>query len=282
MLAVFAFALSDALTKYLAGRHPVPVVMAVRYLVNLGLLGLILAPRLRARLWQTQRTALVLLRALCLAAASLTMGLALRLMPVGETVAIVYLSPFAVMLLAAPLLGEKALLASWLGSAVGFAGVLLIVRPGSGLDAWGVTFALINAALSTAYHLLTRLLVRTETTAAMLFQTSLVGTVVFGAIILTLPALSPPPVADLAWMLALGALSVLGHFLFTVAYRHAPTTLLAPVNYLHLVWAGGLGWVAFDHIPDAWSLLGMALICCDGVWVALHAHFVRQTQTLPE
>jgi drug/metabolite transporter (DMT)-like permease len=274
MVAVFVFALSDAVTKHLASQHPVPLVMAVRYFVNLGLLAAILAPRMRAQLWQTRRTHLVLLRGLCLAAASLTMGLALRLMPVGETVAIVYLSPFAVMLLATPLLGEKALWANWVGSALGFAGVLLIVRPGSGLDAWGVTFALINAALATAYHLLTRLLVRTETTAAMLFQTSLVGALVFGGLTFTLPDLTMPPLGDLYWMLVLGALSVLGHYLFTLAYRYAPTTLLAPVNYLHLVWAGGLGWIAFDHVPDGWSMLGMALICTAGVGVALHAHVV--------
>lgn len=61
------------------------------------------------------------------------MGLALKRMPVGETVAIIYLSPFAVVLLAAWLLGEKPVLASWIGALVGFAGVLLIVRPGAGV-----------------------------------------------------------------------------------------------------------------------------------------------------
>ena len=76
---------------------------------------------------------LVFLRGLCLALASLTMGLALRLMPVGETVAIVYLSPFAVMLLAIPLLGERVGPLGWTCAAVGFLGVLLIVRPGGGL-----------------------------------------------------------------------------------------------------------------------------------------------------
>ncbi len=73
------------------------------------------------------------MRAGGLALASLTMGLALMRMPVGETVAIIYMSPFAVMLLAAWLLSEKPMLASWIGALVGFAGVLLIVRPGAGV-----------------------------------------------------------------------------------------------------------------------------------------------------
>ena len=135
VLATLAFAMADVITKQQAMRHPVSVVVAVRYLVNLGLLSLLLGPQLGSGLWRTNRRALVFVRGLCLALASLTMGLALRLMPVGETVAIVYLSPFAVMLLAIPLLGERVGPLGWTCAAVGFLGVLLIVRPGGGLDA---------------------------------------------------------------------------------------------------------------------------------------------------
>src|SRR5688572_17925656 len=120
VLATLTFALSDVVTKHLAMLYPVPVVVAVRYVVNLGLLALFLLPRHRVGLWQTQRTWLVLLRGLCLAAASLTMGWALQLMPVGETVAIIYLAPFAVMLLAVPLLGERVSTVGWAGVAFGF------------------------------------------------------------------------------------------------------------------------------------------------------------------
>ncbi len=138
-------------------RYPVAPVVAVRYAVNLALLTLMLWPRIGARLWQVRRYWLVTLRGLCLALASLTMGLALRVMPVGETVAIVYLAPFLVLLLSVPVLGEKVGLAGWLGAMVGFAGVLLILRPGGGLDPWGVTMALVNVGFGTAYHILTRL-----------------------------------------------------------------------------------------------------------------------------
>ena len=67
-------------------------------------------------------------------------------------------------------------------------------------------------------------------------------------------------------MALLGALATLGHFLFTAAYREAPASLL---NYLHLFWAGGLGWLIFGHLPDGWSLAGMALVCASGVVVAV-------------
>jgi drug/metabolite transporter (DMT)-like permease len=88
--AVFLFAMADVLTKHLALSYSVVLVVAVRYMVNVGLLGGIMGPSQGRALWQTNRTFWVVLRGVCLAGGSLTMGLALRLMPVGETVAIVY------------------------------------------------------------------------------------------------------------------------------------------------------------------------------------------------
>ncbi len=269
ILATLAFAAADVLTKHLTTLHPVTVVVAVRYLVNLALMTVVLYPRMGANLWRVKRQGLVLARGLCLAFASLTMGLALRLMPVGETVAIVYLSPFAVMLLAVPLLGEKVRPRAWLWAGMGFAGVLLILRPGAGLDPIGVIFALMNAALATTYHLLTRLLAGSENTVALLFQTALVGSVFFCLGALGSLDQLHMTAGDFGGMALLGVLATLGHYLFTAAYREAPASTLAPVNYLHLVWAAVLGWVVFGHFPDGISLTGMALVCASGVAIAL-------------
>lgn len=276
VIATLAFGLADTVTKHLTMLYPVPVVMAVRYLVNFGVLAVFLFPGMGDRLWHAQRIWLVILRGLCLAAASLTMGLALRLMPVGETVAIIYLSPFLVMLLAVPLLGERVDKVGWIGAVVGFLGVLLIARPGGNLDPLGVVLALINAGLATAYHLLTRLLGRTETTVSMLFHTAWVGVVVF--CILAVPELEgfAPPVFDIGLMLLLGGLMTIGHFLFTAAYKEAPASLLAPINYLHLVWASGFGFLVFGHVPEPWSLVGIALVTAAGAAVALNSHLKRQ------
>ena len=271
VLATLAFAIGDTMTKQQAMRHPVAVVIAVRYLVNLVLLTLFLGPRLGAGLWRVGHRWLVPLRGLCLAIASLTMGLALQVMPLGETVAISYLAPFAVMLLAIPLLGERVGPASWIGVAAGFVGVLLIVRPGGGLAPLGVALALANAAFATGYHLLTRYLARSENVAAMLYQAALVGSVLFGLLALgSLDDLAVGP-ADLAMMVLIGVFSTLGHFLFTAAYREAPAALLAPVNYVHLAWAGGLGWLVFGHLPDGLGFTGMVLVCASGMLIALNA-----------
>ena len=274
-LAVMLFAVADVITKHLTMLYAVPLVVFLRYLVNLSVLVVALTPQNGRALWRTRRTGLVVLRSVCLAAASLTMGIALRYMPVGETVAIIYLAPILVMIGASWLLGEKVSLAGWLGAALGFAGVVLIMRPGAGLDPVGVGFALVNAVLGAAYHLLSRVLARTETTVAILCNTALVGTLAFGAMLLW-TGLGPLPVGiDWLYLLILGVLATLGHFLFTAAYREAPASLLAPVNYMHLVWAGILGWVVFNHAPDLISAAGMALVAVAGIAVALRTHFAK-------
>lgn len=276
VVATLCFAIGDTITKYLAALYPVPVIMAVRYAVNLVLLVAIFWPGMRSRLWAADRFWLVIARGLCLAAASASMGLALRLMPLGETTAIIYLAPFAVMVLAAPLLGEKVSAIGWAGAVFGFVGVLLIARPGGDLDPVGVIFALGNAALATAYHLLTRLLSKTETTVSMLFHTAWVGAAIFLVFALPdLPAFAPPPL-DIGLMLVLGTMTTIAHYLFTAAYREAPASLLAPVNYVHLAWAGALGWLVFAHIPDALSITGMVMVAVAGAAVALSAHLERR------
>ncbi|MEO8243289.1 MAG: DMT family transporter [bacterium] len=276
VLATLFFASGDVLTKQLATLYGVALVVAMRYGVNVGILGVALGPRMGKSLWATNRTLLVFLRGLCLAAASLTMALALRLMPVGETVAIVYLAPIAVMIFAAVLLGERVSPVGWMAAMAGFGGVLLIVRPGTGLDPVGVTLALINAGLSTTYHLLTRVLARTETTLSMLFNTAVVGTVAFWALMPFQPPLATPSLADFGLMVVVGVAMTAGHFLFTAAYREAPASVLAPVNYLHLVWAAILGWLVFGHVPDPVTGIGMGLVTAAGVAVALRAQFGRK------
>ncbi|MBL4646668.1 MAG: DMT family transporter [Rhizobiales bacterium] len=211
-LAVLLFAVTDVLAKYLIARHPLPMVVGARYCVSLILILVFFWPHYKSRLWKTQRTKLVIVRGFVLTGASLTMVMALRVMPVGEATAILYLSPFAVMLLSIPLLGESVSKASWIGAFVGFAGVLLILRPGSGLDPQGVIFALLNAAFSTAYLMMTRGLAKTETAVAMLFYVTLVGATFFG--LSAIPSLSGPlpDIIDMSLMVLLGATATTGIF----------------------------------------------------------------------
>lgn len=269
--AVLLFALMDSTTKYLAGFFAVPMIMAVRYGVTLLLMLGTAYPRQGNRLFRTQRTGLVALRSMCLVVASLFLGLALHRMPVAETTAIMFLGPLLVVAVAGPLLGEKAGLSGVAAALGGFAGVLLIVRPGSGLDGLGVVFLAINVVANVAYAILSRLLAPTESAITLLFFTALAGTIAFGATLPWTLGTVMPSMLQGALLVGLGVAGGLGHFAYTAAFRHAPASFLAPVNYLQLVWAGLLGWLVFDHVPDLVTIAGMAIVTASGVSVALRA-----------
>ncbi len=269
MGAVLLFAGNDTITKVLVTEYPVTLVSAIRYIVHLLLMVALVMPRAGTRLLKTERTGLVLLRGLCLVVSTLGMGLAFQRMPVPESVAIVFLAPMLVVLAAGPVLGEKVAAASVLAAVVGFAGVLLIVRPGGGLDLLGVIFVLIAVATSVVYYLLSRVLARTESTLTLLFYTALVGTVCFGV---TVPWSLSGPAPDLPTLLMFASQGVaagLGHYLFTAAHREATASLLAPVNYMQLLWVGLLSWFIFGHVPDALTLVGMGLVAIAGVSIAM-------------
>ena len=275
LAAVFIFAAMDTTNKHLAQNYPVPLIAFVRYIGNLVILSAIMLPRQGVLLFKTERTGLVLVRAACLAAATLFAGFALKVMPVAETTAIIYFQPLGVVLLAGPLLGEKVGRAGWIAAIAGLIGVLIIVRPGSGLAPFGVLFALLTAAVSIGYNLLSRVLAKTETTMAMLFYTALVGTVIFGA---TLPwnwSGPAPNLLDTVLLIGIGVMALVGHFCFTTAMREASASVIAPVTYMHIVWSGLLGWLVFDHIPDGLSILGGAIIAASGAALAIRTHFSK-------
>ncbi len=273
--ATFTFACNDSISKYLVAEYPVPLVMAIRYIVHTMLMLALLGPIHGRGLMRTNRTGLVIVRAVSLVAGSLLVGMAFQRMPVAETTAIVYLIPLCMTLCARPVLGERIGVVGWISAVLGFAGILLIVRPGSGLDPLGVVLALGNVAVGVVYYLLSRVLARTEQTVAMLFHVALIGAISFG---LALPWYwfgTTPDAFDIVLFLLLGLSGGLGHFLITAAYRYAEASLLGPISYTHLLWSGLFGWLIFHHMPDAPTILGMAVIAASGVLVAMRARLSK-------
>lgn len=282
--ATFLFAWGDTLGKHLSMFYAATLILSARYVINLVLVLVTMWPRHRSAVWRTQRTGLVILRGLFLATATVTMLLALRIMPVAEAVAIIYITPVLLMLASGPILGERVSALGWICAALGFAGVLLIARPGSGLDSWGVVLCLLNALLGTGYHLLTRFLTRTETTMALLFHTALVGSVISIGLTLIFGVPTWPSGFDMLVIMAYATCATVGHLLFTLAYREAPASTLAPVNYMHIAFATLLGWLVFEQLPDALGFTGMALIAAAGLlagWKASRSSTVP-VETLPE
>ena len=273
-MAIFAcgvliLACMDTTTKYLAARYDVPLVVGVRYVVNCLLMLVLLGPSQGKRLVQTQRPGLVIARGASLAAASILLGFALKRMPVAESTSIVFLAPTFVVLLARPLLGERIGVPGWVAAIAGFLGVLLVARPGAGLEPLGVLLALGTAVVTAAYQLLSRVLAGSERTITLLFYTVLVGAIVFGLAAPWFWDGRVPRPFDLLLFVSLGIYSGVGHYLFTAAHRFTPASTLAPVGYLQVVWAGLLGWLVFGHVPGLLTITGMFIIIASGAAIAL-------------
>lgn len=265
VVATFLFSCLDSGMKHLTTLYDVPQVAAARYAVQLALTMAVFAPRAGRSLYALKSPWLVIVRGSCIALATLVGGFALQRLPVPEMVAIFYLAPLVLLLLSGLLLGEPASRTAWIAAAAGFVGVVLIARPGGGLDPVGVGFALMAAGFSVGYMLLSRLLATGENAAAMQFYMSLVGLAIFAAL---LPWTGPGPTPgwlEIVLLPAVGALGFVGHYMLTIAYRHAPAPTLAPFNYVHLFWAGMLGWLLFSHVPQPLALAGMGLIAIGGV-----------------
>lgn len=263
------FACMDTVTKYLAQTHEVPLIVAARYLGNLVLMAAFLGPTHGRQMIRTQRTGLVWVRAFCLAVASLLIGLALARMPVAEVTAITFLSPILLVAVAGRLLGERVGWIGWVATVGGLAGVMLIVRPGSDIVTSGAVFVLAAVLLNLGYQLLSRVLAASETTFALLFYTALAGSILYGLAVPWYLEDRAPSLFEAVLFASLGVFGGVGHFMFTAAFRHAPASLIAPLNYIQLLWAGLLGWVVFDYVPDGQSLAGMAVVAGSGVLVAL-------------
>lgn len=281
MLGILMFACMDSTTKYLVGHYQAPLVVAIRYIVNCLLMVVLLAPSHGKALISTKRTGLVLVRGACLASASIFVALSLKRMPVAEATGIFFLSPLLVVLAAGPLLGEKVGAFGWVAAIGGFSGILLIAHPGSGMDFYGVIFALCAVVMTAAYQLLSRILARTENTIPMLFFTALIGSIVFGIFLPWSWGGEEPTLLQVLLFLGTGVLGGLGHFLYTAAHREAPASILAPMMYVQLIFAGLLGWIVFGHVPEGTSILGMCIVAASGLMVALKSRMAQRTLAEP-
>ena len=271
LAAVFLFAALDATAKYMNAFFAVPLLVWARYLVHFVIMLVFMAPGMGREIIATRRPWLMSFRALMLVGVTLLAQLALKTLPLAETTALVFITPLLVALLAGPLLGEQVRRSTWLITLVGFAGVLLIARPGGALFGTGVAYALGAALCYAIYQILTRKLAATEHPNRLLFYTALIGTL---SMSLTLPAYwdgQIPTLPQGLLIVSLGLYGGIGHFMLIRAFREAPASTLSPLLYVQLIWATLLGWWVFDQLPDLLAIVGMLIIGASGLSLAIRS-----------
>ncbi|MEP7181376.1 MAG: DMT family transporter [Betaproteobacteria bacterium] len=275
--SVLCFTLLDTSIKFLTKQYPVPLLVWARWGVQMALLLLWLGPTMGARLVRTARPRLQIVRGAILLCSSVFFVTALKYLPLAEATAINYSTPIIVTLLAAWLLHERLTRARIGFVLAGFAGMLLIVRPGSAIVTGAALLALAAAGFYAAFQILTRKLAG-EDPRVTLFYPALVGTMLMTAYAPWIEFPAQVPLAHLVLIVAGGALGTLGHYLFILAFRRAPASGLTPFTYLQLVWATLIGWLVFGDFPDAHTLAGMGVIAGSGLLIVLHER--RRAQTV--
>ena len=263
--AVFLFASSDALSKYLTNFYPVVMVLWVRYVVHVLLMLAVIRPSSLNTLIATKHPKQQIVRGLCMANTNLMFISALHFIPLAEGTAIIYLSPLLVTALSVPLLGERISRLQWLAVAIGFIGVLLIARPGGALFHPVALLALGAAFSFSLYQIITRKLNHTDKSSTTNFISGLVCVIITSVL---LPFFWKAPNAYfLGLMILLGISALVSHLLMTKAYQHAKPSTLAPFSYLQLLFAGFIGYAFFDQLPDFFGLIGMLVIVVGGLLV---------------
>ena len=269
LIALLLFAALDATAKYLSAVFAVPLLVWARYMVHCVFMLATVAPSLGRELVITRHPWQLTVRALLLVGVTLFGQLALKTMPLAETTALVFVTPLLVALLASPMLGERVSRRAWLATLAGFAGVLLIARPGGAMSGSGVVYALGAALCYALYQIMTRQLAASEHPLRLLFTTALGGTVAMSFALFIHWDGTLPTGTQAVLIASLGLYGGVGHFLLIRAFREAPVSTLSPLLYVQLIWATLLGILVFSHLPDTLALAGMVIIGASGLSLAV-------------
>ncbi|MEM6423016.1 MAG: DMT family transporter, partial [Pseudomonadota bacterium] len=267
LLAVTLFAAQDGISKHLAASYPVPFFVMIRYWFFAAFV-IVLAARqpggVRGAV-RTQMPFLQALRGVLLVTQIVVIVNAFDLIGLGTTHAIFALHPLLATLLAIPILGETVGWRRLASVAVGFIGVLVILRPGSEVFELNALVALAAAAMFAVYGVLTRLTSRADGSGGPAFFYT--GTA--GAVAATLAGaglwveMTP---ADWGWMAVLCVTGMSGHYCLIRALDATEAVRIQPFIYLQMVFGILIGWVIFGEVIDRATILGVGLIIAAGLY----------------
>ena len=272
-VALVLFSALDATAKYIATRSGLPFsqVTWLRFVSQCALVvltfGVLALPHLLySRKWTHQ-----VARSFLMLGSTMFNFMALKTLRLDQTLTIGFLAPFVVALLAGPFLGEWIRWRRLLAIIVGFCGILVVVRPGYANFETGMLFAALGTLCYAVFMLLTRYLSRFDPPEVTIFYSMLAGVFV----------MAPFAIAEWVWprdaftwalLLSTGLWGGLGHYIFILAYRHAPATTLAPFIYFGLITHTALGYLVFDQLPDEWTIAGAMIVIASGIYLVHREH----------
>lgn len=260
----FVFALLDALAKWLATSFPIGQVVLVRSLASLLFLSPLIARQGVAELFRLDRPVVQLMRVLAIVVDVFFFYGAVVRLPLADVMSFYMAGPIYVAALSHFMLGERVGWRRWLAILLGFAGVLIILRPSSGVLSFGSLYALIGSFGFAFAIVFSRMLRGTSDTVLVTWQT--IGAALVAGV-LALGNWVPATSFDYGAMVVLGFVSCVAHMLITRALKLAPASTLAPLHYTLLLWAIVFGWAFFGDVPGWRTLAGAAVIVLAGLFI---------------
>jgi drug/metabolite transporter (DMT)-like permease len=215
---------------------------------------------------RTRRLGLYAVRGVLVAASILLFYKGLSLIPLAKATALNFSAPLFATVFAVVVLGETIRARRIAALAVGFVGTLVILRPGWGSLALGDVYVIAGALVFAFVTILLKILSRTESTVTMTLYAGLFMTP--ATLAAALPVWQTPTLVQLAWLVAVGAFSVLTQLLFVQGLRQAEVTAVTPVGFIRLIWAALVGYLVFAEVPDAWTWLGGIMIFASVTYIA--------------
>lgn len=268
MFAMLCFAGMDATSKFLVADYAVGQMMWIRCII-LFLFAWFIVRRtgVRAAL-KTPRPGLQITRSLILLIESAVFVFCFKYLPLADAHALAMTSPLIVIALGVIFLGERAGAARWLAVVAGFAGVLVIIRPGFRDFDWPLLLVLAGAGLWAGYQILTRLAARHDSADTSLVWSSLVA-LVATTFVAPIDWRWPTPAAW-ALLVSVAMIGSVANYALIKAFEYSEASALQPYSYTLLVWATLLGFVVFGDFPDAWTIAGAIVIVASSAYTWYH------------
>jgi drug/metabolite transporter (DMT)-like permease len=192
--------------------------------------------------------------------------LALAYLPIADTLAIYFVQPLVVTVLAPLILKEHVGLRRWIAVVIGFIGTLIIIRPGFQTLNPGILLALLAGTTSAVYMILTRKISHSADPIVTTFHTNAIGAIITSIAVVFVWVM---PTLEQWWLLfVIGIVALIGHYLVIAAYRFGEASLLAPLGYAEMIMAVVCGWWFFGDFPDRWTFLGVGILIACAAYIS--------------
>ena len=265
-LAVALISSQEAMAKYLGESLPMLQVIGARYFGHLLLMLVVLMPRNGLSLFKAKRPLVQIGRSGLLLIDTALFFFSLTMIGLAEATAIFFCVPILVVLLSIPLLGERLEWSRLVAVAIGFVGMLVIIRPGSGVIGIGALLTFGAAFCASLFNIITRKLADEDPVPVTMFYTALAGAVIMMVVV---PFIWESPVGWQQWtaLVLIGIAGGAAHSCIIASHVFAPASTVAPFMYSQIFWALGFGYLFFGALPDQFTLLGGAIVIASGIYL---------------